>query len=97
MIGFDLLHVIPERVNNGCGRRSSITMSSAATTISQQRHQPWQKFVSTMSSIVYLFGRSAYIGNIQSVCIVVAISRSGSFMVDVKKRSKSGNFTYDYG
>jgi len=38
MIGFDLLHVIPERVNNGCGRRSSITMSSAATTISQQRH-----------------------------------------------------------
>lgn len=29
--------------------------------------------------------RSAYIGYIIGVCVVVAVSRSGSFMVDVKK------------
>jgi len=28
---------------------------------------------------------SAYIGYIQSECVAVAIGRSGSFMVDVKK------------
>ena len=38
-----------------------------------------------ISPIVLVIDCSAYIGYIRSVCVAVAIGRSGSFMVDVKK------------